>query len=1384
MVLVDRQARDRLLRDIRSRIALYLDHGDPAGVLYEGAWGDTVSLIRATGMGTGGIECELDAVDAEAVGVLAKLYATRALARSGDERALDQSNAAGLFRLLSDVEPQSLPGDIVDDARAVWTFWANGSMDLWNRDGDREHLDRVIHYLGRVVSTTRLDDPDFGRSVVDLSGALANRFKSGGDVDDLHSGETLLRWALSHVPQKGEHRTNCLSNLGAILQEKYRCDTVPAYLWESISVLREAIATEGRDDHHRIESLNNLSTALVLAFEHAGDQGYLDEAIALLRQVIVQCPDSDASRPMYLANLVSTLGKASAGVPGFWATLSDPSDLDAAVDGWRRSVAETSAKHEDYYAYVGTLAIVLVRRFEYSGLDTDLDEALNVLRDGLLVIPRDHPSNVHLLVTFGAASCRSFERSSNSDDLSSAIEALRNASLLIDPSEPLYFACLGNLGTALFQRAKWGGETADLDAAVELLAQASEGFEVGSANRTASQFTLGAALRRRFERTGTATDLMQAIAVLRESLKGDARERATGLNNLSDALLTRFEATGEVDSLTEAIAVGRQSILVNSTNDNSRAMCLNTLAAALRRRFAHLGDVSDLHESVDLQREVVRISGTSAQHAMYLSNLSAALLSRFDQIGDSYDLDEAVSTARDAVTRNQSGAPNTTGTLQILAAALYVRHQRLGDRSDIDAAIDVLRRSVKATTPTDADYPGHLQLLGTALLGRYRASHSIEDLTSSLEALRLSTTLVRADSPSYGACLGNLSTASHAWFEHTGDLADLSTAIDLARRVLLVTPGGHPDMAAWTANLANKLWSRFRQNTGDQDLSEALGHWRTAVDTETGTISARLRAATSWGQATLSMALRLPAGHRRTALFGAALEGFSAAVELVPLSVSRALDRETREQRATEWTGLASRAAACAIELGQWERAVELLEHGRSVLWTQLLEARGDFTQLHQIHPELATELERLRTELDEWPEVRSPLPEPQHAATVLADRRKALADRWATLIRQVRGLPEFQYFLRSRGWEELRTAAAGGPVVVVNVSSVRCDALIVRNEGVDLVPLPDLSWDLARDLTNQYLTALQIFAQGKQSQFDRVILEQAISATLMELWKLVCLPVLTALGYTEIPRPDANWPRLWWCATGPLTLVPLHAGGDHHAAPSQGRTVMDRVISSYTPSLHALLKARAAAEGPARTKQMLAVTLPNTPGQLPLPSVKVERELLSDLFGTQLTLLNGPDATREAVLSELGNHPSVHFACHGSQSLTHPSSSHLILHDADLSIVDIASRQGTGLELAYLSACVTAVGGVQLIDEAMSLATAFQMAGYRQVISTLWSIGDNSAAEVAAHVYRTFLASNGASPRSAAAALHSAVRALRDIDRQEGRCVPSRWAPFIHLGH
>lgn len=425
-------------------------------------------------------------------------------------------------------------------------------------------------------------------------------------------------------------------------------------------------------------------------------------------------------------------------------------------------------------------------------------------------------------------------------------------------------------------------------------------------------------------------------------------------------------------------------------------------------------------------------------------------------------------------------------------------------------------------------------------------------------------------------------------------------------------------------------------------------------------------------------------------------------------------------------------------------------------------------------------------------------------------DRRMALAREWDELVEKVRELDGFEDFLKPPRLQDLLPAAVGGPVVVINVSQWRCDALIVKTDGVRTVPLPELGMEDAADRANRYLEALRAveaadaeLASAQSVQDDQrqrasirrvhnasralVETQDVADALLVELqawmWDAIASPILDELGLVDTPTGEsATWPRLWWCPTGPLTVLPIHAAGYHLDEPSKRRTVIDRVVSSYTPTLRALLDARSSArrdvgEEP-RLDRMMVVSVGNVDGQSPLET-EPERTLLKELFPGESCLdLAEDDAVRDRVRTELARHRWAHFSCHGDQDLHDPSQGGVWLHDGMLTVADLVAEQFDG-DFIGLSACKTATGGIELLDEAITLAAALHYLGYRHVVATLWSVTDKQASEVFEHLYRRIAGDGRLQPDLAPSALHDAVKSLRDRNPEW----PHRWTPFTHTG-
>ena len=368
------------------------------------------------------------------------------------------------------------------------------------------------------------------------------------------------------------------------------------------------------------------------------------------------------------------------------------------------------------------------------------------------------------------------------------------------------------------------------------------------------------------------------------------------------------------------------------------------------------------------------------------------------------------------------------------------------------------------------------------------------------------------------------------------------------------------------------------------------------------------------------------------------------------------------------------------------------------MLWSQLLDTRTDLSELHRVAPELAARLDEVRVELDRPASPTTPVAaimQGPAGSAWLVDRQMALADQWDELVAQVRALPGFEAFLRPPQIEELRPAAAGGPVVVVNVSQWRCDALLVTDTDTRVVELSAVTHDIVHHHATSYLDALQNYESTAATPATMHTVDQAITTTLEWLCDAITHPILTGLSHEQGPDPDQAWPRVWWCPTGPLAVLPLHAAGYHHPAHNhRGRSVLDRAVSSYTPTLRALAQARRTRPRPVSTpadSHLLIVALRHTPGQPELPSVDHERDLLVRLLPSRHTLREGPAATRQAVRHELTRHAWAHLSCHGTQYPDDPSRGGLLLYDGMLTVVDLTADDHQG-EFVFLSACKTAI--------------------------------------------------------------------------------------------
>ena len=166
--------------------------------------------------------------------------------------------------------------------------------------------------------------------------------------------------------------------------------------------------------------------------------------------------------------------------------------------------------------------------------------------------------------------------------------------------------------------------------------------------------------------------------------------------------------------------------------------------------------------------------------------------------------------------------------------------------------------------------------------------------------------------------------------------------------------------------------------------------------------------------------------------------------------------------------------------------------------------------------------------------------------------------------------------------------------------------------------------------------------------------------------------------------------------------------------------------------------------------------------------------------------ILEDSEATREKVKAEMNSHSWVHFACHGVQDLHQPLESGLCLYDGRLELLEIMKQKIGNLDLAFLSACQTSKGDLELSEEVVHLAAGMLAAGYRGVVGTMWSISDLHGPEFAEGFYQYLLkekGSEGLDSSRAAYALDYATRKVRETLGEDDTAFLT-WVPYIHFGY
>lgn len=785
-------------------------------------------------------------------------------------------------------------------------------------------------------------------------------------------------------------------------------------------------------------------------------------------------------------------------------------------------------------------------------------------------------------------------------------------------------------------------------------------------------------------------------------------------------------------------------------------------------------------------------------------------LLRWRRTNDEADLDQTVRMWQ----RSLDGTQSDAGRLRLLfhlGDAYYKKYVARDARSHLDAAIRYFQDGLKISSVSKSPlHAACLNGLGKSYIQRCARTHSIVDMAMGIRGLEGALESCEVDSLEHALFSDDLGQGYMARFKFAhlpGDLNDLDLAMrsyEESMRVLQkhgkstdgvllslshisrerynlhqreddwekqvqdlrdsLGPDPHDDHIRphILKELGKAYLAKFQSTRKDEHLDEAIVHFEDALSCDDGT-----------GRPMLDVheeLFKIYAGDKGK--WAEAADVASKIMSQVQLMTGWSLEHSDKQWLLRQFTGFASDAAAVALRAGESEKAAKtpaekalrLLEDGRGVMMNALLGLRSDIEELKREHPREAEEYLKYRDQIDSVKPTMSnpamsrlPVHQPNYRRTTAEGLKKAIED--------IRALPSarFQSFQEAPSVEEMRAVSARGPIVVVNVSQYGCHAIIVKPDGIQAHSLG--------------VTLSEIKAKARLAK-DAESLDEDV---LKWLWDKIAKPVLTILGFHDA-LPDGGdhnddgttKRRIFWIPTGPLTKLPLHAAG-YHCHPSGNLTVMDRVISSYSVSVTGLVQSHASlkkksydddeGEGDPNPDTDIKPKTISIVALDELPNAPEEARRVANIC-RGMTVDRPVQTTRQKVLELLTASDIFHFAGHGESDPEDPSTSALTLAGADrLTVSDLFDMNLHTRRpfLAFLSACSTGqIREDKLVDEGLHLISAFQIAGFRHVIGTLWEVNDSSCVDVAKIVYK-WMHLRGLGHASVSESLHFACRRLRD---------------------
>ena len=805
------------------------------------------------------------------------------------------------------------------------------------------------------------------------------------------------------------------------------------------------------------------------------------------------------------------------------------------------------------------------------------------------------------------------------------------------------------------------------------------------------------------------------------------------------------------------------------------------LVRSLFTRFVITPSDDDYEEGMETLERILMFRGSEDAQSPFrkaaLAWASTFALARFTAYRKPEDLEHAIYRSHTFLDESSTEDPNRATTIERLS---YLEGLRVGDAANIQNALSIPSESGSLPSFRDliTSLPEAMAVNPNSMETRYKHIHTLRaccnnqltDIANIEDGIKYCRHLLVSYPRSASIAQVTLGILLYRAFQLTDTIEYLNEAISVTRDGIN-TADSLSSRVTLLVELISLLSTRLKLLCHEEDLHELMQLFPTAAESSLAGSHGQIPISSSW--ATIARRFGLPS----------ASTAYDRAMSSMQASLTFAPTLDSQHSRLVAMSGdfqtIPLEYASYLIYTGHLEQAIETLERGRALLWSEMRGLRTSIDQIRLADSNLADKFSTANRELEALTMALS-LDNNVDGNNILEGmdpyghsviRKQKLLDEREKLITQIQALSGFDTFLKPPSFDTLRSAASHGPVIIISHCRWRSDIIILLHDSPpSLIPTSDGFYSRANKLQGRLLGERK---KGLESN----AYEDALRAVLKELYELVGRPVIKRLNELNIPEQS----RVWWCPTSVFCSLPLHAMGPIPSDMGPPRYFLDLYIPSYTPSLSALIESREPNSQTFDKPSMLLVVQPDASMVRALEEMRAVQRASS-----RTTTLIGATTTPSVVLERLRDHRFVHIVCHGLLEPGKPFESSFKLYQGKrLSLIDIVRSQLPNAEFAFLAACHTAeLTDESPADEALHLAAAMQYCGFRSVVGTMWAMADEDGRDLAENFYKSVF--SGQRQRvyyheRTAEALRDAVVRLR---RKKGRGMSlERWVNYVHYG-